>query len=232
MQWVVEYKGILLTKKEADMKAKDYSTNLEMDSAMYYFKSKDKFYCIDATIETSNKGRLINHHCKKPNLKARVFFHKDKPTLPRIVFVAIHDIKVGTELLYDHGESSHEVIKELRTTTEITCKSKEKAATSVEMSDKVTAEAEKISDTTCIMPSITSKQFHSKVDINSTAKSPNLSSTSISNTYEVWDHIASQELANVSTEMMNVTHQTSIQRGIFMAAICIKDFYYISFINF
>ncbi|KAE8737985.1 hypothetical protein FOCC_FOCC016546 [Frankliniella occidentalis] len=57
--FVVEYKGELLTNKAAVIREKQLKDN--EGSFMFFFKHKDKPLCIDATAETGHKGRLINH---------------------------------------------------------------------------------------------------------------------------------------------------------------------------
>ena len=125
-EWVVEYIGSLLTKKEADMKAKEYSTDPNIGSFMFYFKSQEKALCIDATIETTKKGRLINHSIRHENIKPIVYIHHNTP---RIIFVARKDINIGEELLYDYGERSVQAIKDhpwLASTAEMTSTSTKK----------------------------------------------------------------------------------------------------------
>ena len=70
---------------------------------MYFFQFKEKKYCIDATIETSRYGRLINHSRQNANLKTKVISYHG---LPHLIFIAKIDIEIGTELLYDYGDRS------------------------------------------------------------------------------------------------------------------------------
>ena len=68
---------------------------------MYYFKTKGKQYCIDATGESGRYGRLLNHSTKTPNCATKVVMLGD---IPRLILVAKQDIAAQTELLYDYGD--------------------------------------------------------------------------------------------------------------------------------
>ncbi|KAJ4918477.1 hypothetical protein JOQ06_022059 [Pogonophryne albipinna] len=67
-------------------------------------------FCIDASSrcdchpEVDTYGRFRNHSRKRPNLKAKRFdlTFPDGPR-PVLVFLAMHNIKVGEELLWDYG---------------------------------------------------------------------------------------------------------------------------------
>ena len=102
-EWVLEYKGTLLTAIEAQLKETEYASDPSTGSFMFFFKSQDQSLCVDATCETLSKGRLINHSIKDQNVRPRVMKHRG---YPRIVFVAKRDIGVGEELLYDYGDRS------------------------------------------------------------------------------------------------------------------------------
>ena len=55
-------------------------------------------------------GRLVNHSKLRPNLKPIKHVYNNKP---RIMFKAIRQIEVGSELLYDYGETCRETIAAL-----------------------------------------------------------------------------------------------------------------------
>ncbi|KAL3085316.1 hypothetical protein niasHS_010385 [Heterodera schachtii] len=107
-EFVVEYKGDLISVKTAQLREQRYAKDENVGSFMYYFRHRDNVFCIDATDETPYKGRLINHSYLKPNLKTRVAdfgcdgFH--------LVLVAMRDIDSGEELLYDYGERRPSVL--------------------------------------------------------------------------------------------------------------------------
>ena len=63
--FVVEYKGDLLTYNEAKKREKLYENDMSKGSYMFYFKVNDVTYCLDATEENNTLGRLINHSKKK-----------------------------------------------------------------------------------------------------------------------------------------------------------------------
>jgi histone-lysine N-methyltransferase SETD8 len=110
---LLEYCGELITEQEGlqreQLALKDVPpTSTDMVSYLYFFKAENKYWCLDATEETTRKGRLINHSKLHPNVKPKVvLFHGS----PRIVFIALSDIQKGTELLFDYGERRREVIQ-------------------------------------------------------------------------------------------------------------------------
>lgn len=74
---------------------------------MYYFNHKGQNWCIDATKESPFKARLINHSCLRPNLKTKVVDVGDKFHL---IMIALRDINIGEELLYDYGDRTPESV--------------------------------------------------------------------------------------------------------------------------
>ncbi|KAI3410072.1 hypothetical protein GPALN_006435 [Globodera pallida] len=73
-EFVVEYKGDIINIKTAHSREQGYACDENVGSFMYYFRHRDNVFCVDATTESSYKGRLINHSYLKPNLKTRVSF--------------------------------------------------------------------------------------------------------------------------------------------------------------
>lgn len=59
---------------------------------------------IDATSETGNLGRLVNHS-RNGNLSTKIVTYKGRPHL---VLLAKEDIKEGEELTYDYGDRTRE----------------------------------------------------------------------------------------------------------------------------
>lgn len=99
--FVVEYKGELIDIRTAREREKKYAEDSSIGSFMYFFKHRNKHYCVDATEETIYKGRLINHSVLHPNLKTKVVEVKGDVHL---ILIAKRDIKPGEELLYDYGD--------------------------------------------------------------------------------------------------------------------------------
>lgn len=99
-EFVLEYYGELIDYEEAKRRENVYSDKENIGCYMYYFKFKNKQYCIDATKETDRLGRLLNHS-KKGNLRTRTFLVKESPHL---VLFADRDIQPGEELCYDYGD--------------------------------------------------------------------------------------------------------------------------------
>ena len=95
----LEYSGELIALKAAREREEKYS--IEEGCFLFYFKSNNKNYCVDATPESGRLGRLVNHSSKNPNLVMKVVMFEDQP---RLILKALVDIKPGTELLYDYGD--------------------------------------------------------------------------------------------------------------------------------
>lgn len=108
-EFVLEFVGDIIDITTANKRETEYSEDERNGSYMFYFKYKDKNYCIDGTFESGRLGRLLNHSCKHPNLIAKVITVKKQP---RLIFVAFRDIGEGEELLFDYGERDEEAIKE------------------------------------------------------------------------------------------------------------------------
>ncbi|XP_023322755.1 WD repeat-containing protein 43 isoform X2 [Eurytemora carolleeae] len=107
-EFVLEYAGELINKESAKHRETQYSLDTFKGCYMYYFKYKDKQYCIDATKETGRLGRLVNHSCKAPNCVPKVFTLNN---IPRVILVALQDIEKDTELLFDYGDRCKESLK-------------------------------------------------------------------------------------------------------------------------
>ena len=88
------YDGELITHSEGTRRS-------ETSCFLFFFKFKEKSFCIDATNENCTFGRLINHSRKKANVKPVAC---DVGGKPGIVFQAKVDIAENTEILYDYGE--------------------------------------------------------------------------------------------------------------------------------
>ncbi len=82
--FIIEYKGPLLTKEQADDKG-----------GLYLFAVTDTKWTIDGS-SRANTARYLNHSCK-PNCEAIADRNK-------IVIHAKRNIKAGEELTYDYGK--------------------------------------------------------------------------------------------------------------------------------
>ena len=76
---------------------------------MIDFQFKGKKFHIDATVDTGDYGRLLNHSDKSPNCKLKLEKIDEEP---RILLVALKEIKPGEELLWDYGDRSQKSLKE------------------------------------------------------------------------------------------------------------------------
>jgi histone-lysine N-methyltransferase SETD8 len=107
--YVVEYKGELVTSKVAKSREKLYEGDQSKGCYMYYFKVDGKNYCIDATEEDNSLGRIINHSINDSNVKAKSAVVEGKP---RLFFIATKDIGRGEEVLVDYGDRRKDVMEE------------------------------------------------------------------------------------------------------------------------
>jgi len=105
---VVEYTGDLIDSEIAKDRETKYSMDTSTGCYMYYFKHKDKSYCIDATSESGRFGRLVNHSRVTPNCVTKVV---TLGNTPRLILVAKSDIVAGTEVLYNYGDTDKESLK-------------------------------------------------------------------------------------------------------------------------
>lgn len=110
--------------RKAKQREREYSKDPKIGSYMFFFEFKNQRWCIDATKETSWKGRLINHSFLRPNLRTEVSICVAKTLCNEIIIqlvvdhdgnfylglFAIRDIAVGEELLYDYGDHSAETV--------------------------------------------------------------------------------------------------------------------------
>ena len=101
-EFLVEYKGALITLGSAKEREQEYSRCASYGCFMYYFKYEGINYCIDSTNESIFKGRLINHS-RWGNCEPRLL---TVAKYPAIILQATRDIDKGEELLYDYGDRS------------------------------------------------------------------------------------------------------------------------------
>ena len=105
-QPIVEYKGSLISQNQANS-----NHELITNGASYimWFPYNNQKLALDATQETGDHGRLVNH-CRGgrgENCVPQIYHHEG---VPRVLLVAKRLIKPGEELCYDYGERSPEVV--------------------------------------------------------------------------------------------------------------------------
>lgn len=107
-EFIVVYEGQLLPWEEAKKTEEKYANEPETYGCyMYFFSSKDKKYCIDATAEDGSIGRLLNHSITG-NVESKLVHIDDRPV---IILIAKSEITPGTELCYDYGDRSQGAIE-------------------------------------------------------------------------------------------------------------------------
>lgn len=107
-EFVVEYVGTLISRKEALEREKFYENHPENYGCfMFYIKHVTGTLCIDATEESAQLGRLINHSKLNPNLRVQIISVDERP---RLVFVAKRDIAENEELLFDYNDRRKHII--------------------------------------------------------------------------------------------------------------------------
>ncbi|XP_048857635.1 uncharacterized protein LOC125725069 isoform X1 [Brienomyrus brachyistius] len=98
--FVVEYRGELLSEKESFERKNGYS---EAKSVFLYdFQWKGKNWCIDASQEDKSLGRLVNDEHRNPNCRMKVV---DVEGSPHLCLFAVRDILSGEEINYNYGDS-------------------------------------------------------------------------------------------------------------------------------
>lgn len=103
----MEYKGELLSSKVAHERESSSSYSDGGMGYMMFFRYREKGWCVDASKESGDLSRLINHSKKRPNITAKI---GENNGIPYIYFEAIRDIAAGEELLYDYGERRKEML--------------------------------------------------------------------------------------------------------------------------
>ncbi|KYQ89153.1 OTU domain containin protein [Tieghemostelium lacteum] len=107
---IVEYKGDLINKHEAERREKLYratSTSLRPDCYLFYFDHCGKVLCVDPTIpsEEFGHGRYINHKVAGANLDPIKITVEG---VPRIVLISNRPISKNEELFFDYGDRSQD----------------------------------------------------------------------------------------------------------------------------
>ena len=103
--FVVEYRGDLITPQEAKMREEKFENDPEIGCYMYYFMHGGVRYCIDATreLESYGYGRLLNHSRKKANCRTKSITVDGGA---KLILIANRTINEGEEMLYDYGDRS------------------------------------------------------------------------------------------------------------------------------
>jgi hypothetical protein len=105
--FVVEYKGQLMGKEAAKRREDQYDSKGHYKGYMFFFKHQDRGWCVDATAESGDLGRLINHSCNF-NLVPRIV---EVEGFPHIALIASQTITAGSEIVYDYAETRPSVLK-------------------------------------------------------------------------------------------------------------------------
>ena len=107
--FVLQYKGELISRKDALYREEQYKCMPGVGSYMFHFLFDGKKKCIDATIEDDgNLARLANHD-RCGTCRPVLFTIKGAP---RIILLAATDIATGTEITYDYFDRDRETIKD------------------------------------------------------------------------------------------------------------------------
>ena len=106
-QWLCEYKGLVYPYRDMKRYTEDYERNGE---GCYIVTSKHPVgggtrLCWDATRNLNQVGRYINHALKPNAALTSAFYVRGKW---RVGFVAVRDIAVGDEVVWDYGVRGEE----------------------------------------------------------------------------------------------------------------------------
>uniref|UniRef100_A0AAV2ML65 SET domain-containing protein n=1 Tax=Knipowitschia caucasica TaxID=637954 RepID=A0AAV2ML65_KNICA len=96
--FVVEYRGDLITWEESQRRRRTYHRASAV--FLYEFYWKEKIWCIDASREDGSLGRLVNDDHRHPNCKMKRVIIEGKPHL---FLFALREIHPGQEIPYDYG---------------------------------------------------------------------------------------------------------------------------------
>jgi [histone H4]-lysine20 N-methyltransferase SETD8 len=99
--FVCEYGGELIEVKVARRRDTELEKENDLRCFMFYFKYLDRLWCVDATIETGNLGRLVNHSRDNHNVVPQIVEVNNQPHL---VLIADRKIDTDTEIVYDYGD--------------------------------------------------------------------------------------------------------------------------------
>lgn len=63
---------------------------------------------MDATKDNGTMGRMVNHSRKHPNTTTKIIEVEGNP---KLCLLALRDIKINEELVYDYGEKRADIVK-------------------------------------------------------------------------------------------------------------------------
>ncbi|HRN36922.1 MAG TPA: SET domain-containing protein-lysine N-methyltransferase [Flavobacteriales bacterium] len=95
---LIEYKGRLITPKQADNWYPD-----EMETGHTFLFTLNDQWIIDANVG-GNSARWINHSCA-PNCIPYLHEHPTDRRKDRVIIETLRDVQAGEELCYDYGIS-------------------------------------------------------------------------------------------------------------------------------
>ncbi|XP_053499892.1 N-lysine methyltransferase KMT5A-A-like isoform X2 [Ictalurus furcatus] len=98
--FLVEYRGEVITKQEYERRHRVYHRALEV--FLFEFRFNGKQLWVDAAREDGSLGRLVNDDHMNPNSKMKTITVDRKPHL---CLFAIKDISPGEEICYNYGDS-------------------------------------------------------------------------------------------------------------------------------
>ncbi|XP_035995629.1 inactive histone-lysine N-methyltransferase 2E-like [Fundulus heteroclitus] len=98
--FLLEYRGELISKEECERRQRVYHDNLKV--FMFEFVFNGKLWCVDAAKEDGSLGRLVNDDHIGRNAKLKYLTVQGKPHL---CLFATQEINKGEEITYNYGDS-------------------------------------------------------------------------------------------------------------------------------
>ncbi|XP_077410424.1 uncharacterized protein LOC144040249 [Vanacampus margaritifer] len=98
--FLLEYRGALLSKQECERRQRLYHD--KMKAFMFEFHFDGRTCCVDAATEDGSLGRLVNDDHINPNATMKYLNVQGKPHL---CLFATRDIDPGEEITYNYGDS-------------------------------------------------------------------------------------------------------------------------------
>ncbi|CAL8270436.1 unnamed protein product [Arctogadus glacialis] len=98
--FLIEYRGEVITKRECENRLKVYHDALKV--YIFDFRFNGQQLCVDAAKEDGSLGRLVNDNHVNPNSEMKIIRLDGKPHL---CLFATKDISPGEEITYNYGDS-------------------------------------------------------------------------------------------------------------------------------